>query len=99
MHLLLSLLLFAMWSAAGRSAPICVPGSVNGDADAEETYGEPWFRTSLCLWNLALQCLMRASELCWYAIATYFFLFSSLRVHYVLASSYLCILCFGMNYY
>ena len=40
MHLLLSLLLFAWWSAAGRSEPICVPGSVNGDPDAEETYGE-----------------------------------------------------------
>ena len=25
--------------------------------------------------------------------------FSSVKVHYVLASSYLCILCFGINYY
>ena len=40
MHLLLSLLLFAWWSAAERSEPICVPGSVNGDTNAEETYGE-----------------------------------------------------------
>ena len=27
------------------------------------------------------------------------FFFSSVRVHYALASSYLCILCFGINYY